>query len=335
MMNTAQVVKLTNNNVYDEIMSYVNLARHSDNTKKSYETGVRDFFRLIREKDIEHLTWEDLNIKKKDVEHFRTKLKENGASNTTINNKVASLRGLYYDLASNDHKLSIDFFKGIKKLPDDTDSYDVFTTSEVEDLVYYASQERKNGEMKANLIKFAVDTSIRQEAITKLKWTDFEITEDDEVKINAIDKGNVVFKASIHKSFYNDLLKTKTNDEYVFDININTLKSMMPRLIKKLDNTEGRNLSFHSLRKTGITFKYNFTKDIKVAQKAANHKDPSLTIKTYVDDVDYGVLGFYSLQENTTESKLRKLTKDQFNQLLDHLDTDILLRLEKKAKELF
>lgn len=328
------VYKLNKNNVYDEIQNFLKLAHYSLNTKDVYERGIRDFFSVIRKKQIEHLTWEDVQIKKKDIEMFRTILKEHGNTNTTINNKVAGLRRLYYELASNEHDVNIEFFKAIKKLPDDTNSYDAFTLSEVEELVQYASREKFQGKMKANLIMFGVDTCIRMDALLNLKWSDFELMDNEEVKINAIDKGNKYFRAKIHYKFYQELLECKSNDTYVFDINKNTLKSLIPRIVDKLENTQGRNLTFHSLRKTGITFKYRYTGDIKVAQKAANHADPSLTFKTYINDVDYGVLGYYSLQEEQDDI-LNTLTRSQLLQLINSLDTDLMIRLCNKAQDLF
>ncbi|MGM9987368.1 MAG: tyrosine-type recombinase/integrase [Bacillaceae bacterium] len=322
--------------VYNEFISYINMAHLSENTKKTYSTGIRDFFREIKNKEIEHLTWDDLNIKKKDVEAFRTKLKEKGQSNNTINNKVAGLRGFYNELASNDYDVNTKLFAGLKKLPDDTDSYDPFTVEEVLRLSELALEEQRKGINKSKFILFCLDTCIRKTAALNLKWSDLEVLEDsEEVKINAIDKGNKDFRAKIHYDFYKELLTLKGNSEYVFDLTKDSVDKMMPRLIQKLNTNTERNLVFHSIRKTGVEFKYRYTGDIKVAQKAANHVDPSLTFKTYIDSEDYGVYGAVSKSKDNKESILNTLNHEQLMTLLGNLDTDLLLRVEKKAKELF
>lgn len=337
------VVKLhVNQGVYDEFIAFINLARHSDNTKNTYETGIRDFFRVIKKKEMEHLTWDDLMINKKNVESFRTILKENDLTHSTINNKVAGLRRFYYELASNDipefneRKIQVDFFKGIKKLPENVESYDPFTVDEVLILSEMALNEQRKGINKSKFILFCLDTCIRKKAALNLKWSDFEVQgANEEVKLKAVDKGNKDFRAKIHYDFYEDLLILKNDSEYVFNLTVDEVNKMMPRLIEKLNADSKRNLVFHSIRKTGVEFKYRYTGDIKVAQKAANHTDPSLTIKTYVDDVDYGVYGAVSKGRDNQDNILDNLNLEQLQMLMKNLDTDLKLRVEKKAKELF
>lgn len=329
------LAKLNENSIYDEFLGFINLAHYSEHTKKTYETGIRDFFRVIKGKEVEHLTLTDIAIKKKDVEKFRTILKEKGNSNNTINNKVAGLRKFYYELAGNEYDIKVEFFKSIKKLSDDTDSYDPFTVEEVLQLAQLALKEKHKGIIKSNFILFCLDTCIRKGAALNLKWSDFEVVNDKEVKINAVDKGNKDFRAKINYDFYKELLNMKNDSNFVFDITMSSIDVMMPRLIKKLDTNPDRNLAFHSIRKTGIDFKYRYTGDIKVAQTAANHSDASLTIKTYISNQDYGVLGAVSKAKENNVSILPNLSKDQYIELLSQLDTDLLLRLEKKAEELF
>ena len=337
------VVKLhVNQGVYDEFVSFINLADHSDNTKTTYETGIRDFFRVMKKKEMEHLRWEDLKINKKSVQTFRTILKDNGLTHSTINNKVAGLRRFYYELASNDIKefkdlnMQVEFFKGIKKLQENVESYDPFTVDEVLTLAEMAMEEQRKGINKSKFILFCLDTCIRKTAALNLKWSDFEVQgANEEVKLKAVDKGNKDFRAKIHYDFYKDLLELKNDSEYVFNLTVDEVNKMMPRLIKKLNADSKRNLVFHSIRKTGVEFKYRYTGDIKVAQKAANHTDPSLTIKTYVDGADHGIYGAVSMSRNTEENILDNLNLEQLQLLMKNLDTDLKLRVEKKAKELF
>lgn len=335
MNMNAKVVKLNENSVYDEFKHFINLAHHSENTKLAYEKGIRDFFQFHLGKDLEFLTWEDVKIKKRDVEKFRTELKSQGLTNTTINNKIAGLRKFYIELSANDYDVKADFFRAIKALGNDTKSYGFFTIEEALSLASWAEQEKHNGKVKSLFLLFCLDTCIRKDAALNLKWNDFQVINETEVQINAIDKGNKDFRAKIHRAFYDQLLTIKTDSERVFNVTKSSIDAMMPRLIKKLNTNPQRNLTFHSLRKTGVEFKYRYTGDIKVAQKAANHEDSSLTFNTYIDTEDYGVLGAISLNYNQDKNILDELSNEQLRELLDGLDNDLLLRLNKIAKEKF
>lgn len=327
--------KLRDHYVYDDIIAFLNLAHYSYNTKLSYEKGIRDFFREIKNKDIEHLTQDDIPIIKKEVELFRTLLKERGYSNNTINNKVAGLRRLYTEFKANKYNVDVDFFSIIKALPSDTDSYDPFTIDEAMQLYELALDEIHDGEIKSKFILFCLDTCIRKSAALKIKWSDFKVINEKEVRIIAIDKGNKDFRAMIHYDFYKELLELKDDSELVFNLKLSTVDKMISRLVTKLNVDSERNLTFHSLRKAGIEFKYRYTGDIKVAQKAANHSDFSLTFNTYVSTEDYGVMGAVSLLHKNEESILNQLSFEELKKLMNSLEPDIFLRVEKMAREMF
>ena len=335
---TAQVIKLTTNSVYEDIMEFVNLAHHSTNTKISYEKAIRDFFRVIKGKEIGHLVVTDLEIKKKDVERFRSILQEEGLSNATINNRVAGVRKLYYELVANDYKLNVEFFKSIKKLDENTNSYGFFTEQEVDELRELALKEKFDGEVKSYFLAFCAETSIRKSAALSLKWSDFEVMNMKEVRINVIDKGNKDFRAVIAYDFYLDLLKIKGDSDKVFNLTVPTIDKMMVRLVDKLGVDPSRNLTFHSLRKTGVEYKFNASgRDIRVAQKAANHSDKSLnvTVGTYLTKDDYGVKGMISRQYEKEENIIDNLNLEQIKKLLESLDDNTKHIINIKANELF
>ena len=335
------------NPVYKEFLGFINLAHHSNNTKTNYETGIRDFFREIKHKEMEYLTWDDVKITKKDVQIFRTKMKDKGLTNNTINNKVAGLRSFYYELSSNDleefekRNINVEFFKGLKKLPNDSKKYDFFTVDEVLLLSNLALQEQRDGKIKRLFILFAADTSIRKESILNLKWSEFIVSNEEEtVDIVTIDKGDKEYQATISLENYTVLLENKKEgiDRVFHQLTVDKVNKMMPRLVARLNIKDNRKLVFHSLRKTGVQYKYDITKDIKVAQEAANHSDSSLnvTVGTYLHRKKNKVLGFVSEMSMRKEDVLGNLDEEQLKYLIKNLDDmDVILKLEKKAKELF
>lgn len=335
---TAQVIKLNVNYVYDDIMEFINLAHHSKNTRTSYEKGIRDFFRVIKKKEIEHLDINDLDIKKKDVERFRSILQGEGFSNSTINNKVAGVRKLYYELVANEYKLNVDFFKAIKKLNENTNSYGFFTEDEIFKLIELAKNEKRKGLIKSLFLSFCAETCIRKEAALQVKWSDFTILNNNDVGIIAVDKGDKEYKAVISYDFYKELLKIKCESDKVFDLTVPTVDAMMLRLKNSLNIDPSRNLTFHSLRKTGVNYKFEASgRDIKVAQVAANHSDKSLnvTIGTYTKKDDFGKKGLISKQYEKSDDFFNNLNLEEIKELLNSLDENTKVKINNKTIELF
>ena len=338
---TAQVLNFTlENSVFEDIMGYINLSHHSENTKKTYERGIRDFFLRLEtvKKDIEHLTINDLKIKKKDVEKFRNILQEEGISNSTINNKVAALRGLYTELKANEYDLETDFFKAIKKLDENTNSYGFFTQSEAFELIELAKKERQKPMIKSMLISFALETCIRLTAALSTKWSDFIVDGTNDVKLTVIDKGNKDYRAVVSYEFYKDLLTLRGDSEFVFDLEATNVDKMMQRLRKKLNIDPKRNLTFHSLRKTGVEFKFKHNgRDIRIAQQAANHspKSVSVTIRDYLTKDDYGVKGIISNSYKKEEvNAWDNLNLEELKTALNNLDehTKKLINMQMKNR---
>lgn len=334
---TAQVLNFPlDNSVFEDIMGYINLGHHSDNTKVAYEKGIRDFFSLVIKKEIEYLTIADLKIKKKDVEKFRNILQEDGIANSTINSKVASLRGLYTELKANEYDLDVDFFKAIKKLDENPNSYGFFTQSEALELIELAKKEKRKPEIKSMLVSFTLETCIRLSAALSVKWSDFIVDGVNDVKLSVIDKGNKDYRAVVSYEFYKDLLKLKSDSDFVFDLSPTNIDKMMQRLRIKLNIDPNRNLTFHSLRKTGVEFKFNQNgRDIRVAQQAANHSPKSLnvTVGTYLTKDEYGVKGIISNSYEKQENLLDNLSLEEIKQVLKSLDDSTKQLINQKVLE--
>ena len=78
-MNTQKVVQLYDNKLYDDIMIFLNeMGVESEHTRKAYETDLRQFFKLIKGKELEHLTLEEVQLRKNEVEKFKQILLDNG-----------------------------------------------------------------------------------------------------------------------------------------------------------------------------------------------------------------------------------------------------------------
>lgn len=324
------------NELYNDIILFIERKGiKSKNTASSYLTDIKDFFRIIKNKEIEELDIHDLKIRFEDFENYILELDDMGLMGSTINRKVATMISfLKYLSGFSNYKNIIDtsYFKNIDKLPDNSRGYDVLTKEEIEQMANLAKKEREKGLIKYYLILFSADTCIRQSAILKLKWSDFKDM-GHEVEITGVDKGNKYFKSKISKNFYNELLQLKNEkNDYVFDISKRTISRMMERLKKKMD-FGSRYITFHSFRKSGITFIWNLTKDPLAVMNAGNHSSFDTT-KIYIQEDNYGAIGMFSSSNIINLDIFKNMTREELLNLIYNARKDIQITLALKAKEM-
>ncbi|MGG3920459.1 tyrosine-type recombinase/integrase [Geobacillus thermodenitrificans] len=334
-MNTQKVIPLYDNKLYDDIVIFLNeMGVESEHTRKAYETDIRQFFKLIKGKELEYLTLEDIQLKKRDVELFKQILLENGMARSTINRKISAVRSLLENLKANDWNVNTNFFKKVKWLKTQDNKYGILDVHEVWEMARLAREkEREYKELKYYFILFALDTCLRKQAILKLKWSDFEEVEDG-VIVHAIDKGNKEFRQKISKEFYNELLSIKREgEERVFPISVDSINDMVCRLKKLMNIPEERNITFHSIRKAGVTFQYRITGDLTQAMKAAGHSNPIVTMR-YLDLRDYGVTGAVSFGNKIDEELYKKVTHEELIKAIENCPKDLQLILNIKLNEI-
>lgn len=333
------VVKINNEstNIFEQITTFLkNKGRNSESTRKAYEKDIRRFFRIIKNKEIEHLTKEDIQITLDDFEEFIDIMYESDKyNNKTINRNNIAVKVLLKYLYSKHliEDISYIIANQVQKLPETKNKYDAYTLEEVFQFAELVKNDEK-GMIKHYLILFSVDTCIRKSAILKLKWKDFKVKEDD-VLVTAIDKGNKDYRPKISKEFYKELLKIKeiSESEYVFNVSKPAIQRMVEKFNKTID-TGNRYLVWHSIRKCGGTFAFRRTNDILHTQKILNHSDPSVT-QDYIADEDYGFTGAVSSKNEVDVDIIHALTHEEMIQLFDGCDQQTKLLLALKAKEKF
>lgn len=330
-MLTEKVVKLDNTKVYEQILKFLdNHQYNSSGTTSAYRTDIKLFFNIIKKKEIEFLTIEDIQLTLDDFEDFIKYLydwtDEKGDKryvNKSINRKVTAVKGLVEYLAAKKLIDDITYLPLIKFLPETTKHYGALEAHEVFKMAELALDERRNGEIKRLLILFSLDTCIRKTALLNLKWSNF-IEKEDEVIVQGVDKGNKHFRESISKEFCEELKSIKTNDsDYVFNISSKAVDRMFARLrddVMKIPKE--RNIVFHSIKKAGVTFRYRMTGDILEAQRAAKHSRLDTT-RIYLSEEDYGSMGAVS-----SRGKLDM-------ELYKKVENEVLIRAIEKCKKDF
>lgn len=293
-MLAENVVRMNNNQLFDDIEAFLNeLEVHSKGTRISYESDIRKFFRTLKNKEIEHLTIDDLTFKKKDIINYRKYLMDElELSNNTINNKITSVKSMY-DFLSSEYEVNANVFN-IKTLKVQSNPYGSLSQTEAERMAEVAYEtEREDGYLKKMLILFAVRSSFRKNEILNVKWSDFEEEKGVYKVKTVVGKGQKQNTTAISAKLYNQIFELKEmnkgrkwsgDPEIVFQISPAAIDKMMARLREKMGIPKERNVVFHSFRGIAIDFSLEMSNgNITEAAIHANHSSTATTFKHYVN----------------------------------------------------
>jgi integrase len=342
-VNAAKIVKLNENSVFDQVEMFLNKKGYrSERTKVSYETDIKRFFKITRNKEIKHLTEHDVQITLDDFENFINTMynrkHENGEryyNNKTINRNITVARGILEYLHGKKIIKDISYFKLIDYLPETKNPHGVLSVDEVYQMANWAgTEESHKKQIKHFIILFSLDTCARLSECLSLKWSYFE-EKEDRVQVKMIGKGNKDFRPSISKEFYNNLLSIKSEEsDSVFPISKDAITDMMERYREYFNIPKERRIVFHSIRKAGAMFQYRISgNDIMQAKKALNHSSVTTT-QVYLDDTDYGLLGAVSSANNDMEL-YKKVSHEELIKALDNCNNDLKIILNMRIHESF
>jgi integrase len=353
MLPNEKVSELKNYEVYEDIMAFLDefdqksndkrQNRNSNgksNTRVSYEKNIYEFFKLVLNKEIEYLTDDDLqSIKKRDVIAYRKVLQENGNSNSTVNQKMASVKSCFKFL-NGEHGINPAIFE-LKRLDENTKHYGILNQTEAELFAEAALEEREKPFLKKMLILTAIRTSFRIDELLNLKWGSFEEV-DGVYKVSVIGKRGKLVTNAISAKLYNQLLELKEinketvwngDPELVFQIRELAITKMMDRLRKKLGIDENRNVVFHSFRKVAINWELDATGDVRKAAQQGNHSNIETTYKNYIDHTrDYTQSAGVRMDEELDLVFLDNLSLDDFKEFIQQGDYKLQFEIQKFAK---
>lgn len=336
-MLSEKVIPIRNNEVYEQIEKWFKKLNYkSEDTMTSYKSDVKRFFKIMRDgKELYMLDKKDVQVTMDEIEEFIAILKDGGKlNNKTINRNITAVKEMLKYLKSKKIVYDISDIDLVEQLPIKKNKYGILSHDEVKALIELAKQEREKPFIKSKLIEFAFDTCIRLDAILKIKWNDFVELENDNIKINGVDKGNKEITAQIKKWFYEELMILKNDmSEYVFDINEKTIANMMSRLTKKMNIDPNRKIVFHSLRKAGAQYQWERTHDILHVQKILNHSSPTIT-QDYLEVEDYGAIGAISSMRDIDEDDFEKVSHSDLINAIRLLPKGTKLMIDLKLNEL-
>lgn len=308
-------------------------SKGSKHTERNYRSRINRFLKHVYEKTIDTVTFEELDLM--DYDSFTQYIDSfEEVKNNTINNHMSAVKELLRDLKGrNLLRSDIAYLDSIKPENNDGKEIEYMSVDVVERYISEAGRELHNAEAKQKLIMLAADQGLRLEALLNLSWGSF-MPRENGVVLTGYDKGNKKFTKVISYYVYEDLLKLRKEasiDSKVFSpLSPKNVTDMMIRIKVNL-GYEDISYSFHSLRKSAGTWVYRYTNDILEAQKALGHDNLNNT-QIYVKNLDYGVMGMFSLRNHDSEA-YKKLSHEELLDVLDTLSGDFLHVLNAKIQQ--
>lgn len=300
--------------------------QNSQNTRETYERAIRDFFRTMRNKELENLVESDLIFTKPQIETYQTNLKKHYKS-ATVNNKISALKKCYMKLEDYGFDVKASWFNLERYNEYDKESYDALTHQEVIDVINLVSKTRKGFE-KALLIRVAYATAFRKTAIKNLKWTDL-INRDGQWFLKALDKGNKWDYKKISDDLYNELMKQKdlVGGEKIFQLTNKSINKMM-NYIRENMNFGERNITFHSFKKSSIKEVALLTNyDLKAMQRQGNHANITTTLNDYMAEKSLDELVIVDTNYRVPLEKFDELSKEELLNMIKNADRNIQIKL--------
>jgi site-specific recombinase XerD len=333
MAKLGNVVQLNNNeakNVWSTIHTYLlRKGQDSENTRKTYERAIRDFFKTMRNKELEELLEEDLVFTKEQAERYQVSLKEH-YKGTTVNNSITAIKECYEKLEDNGFNVKASWFKLDRYDEHDKVSYGSLTHDEVCKIIELVSDTRKGYE-KALLVRLAYATAFRKESLLQAKWTDI-INIDGQWYMKVLGKGNKWSHKKLTTELYDELMehKERMSGEKIFELTDKTVSKMMNYIRENMDFGD-RKIVFHSLKKASLNEINIITGgDLKAIQAHGDHADIRTTLNDYLDKKKIEDLIAVDVNAHVPIEKFDELSKDELVSLLKGMDRNTQIKLLQK-----
>lgn len=317
-------------NVYATILTFLTRkGQDSENTKKTYERAIRDFFKTMRGKELKDLVEGDLIFTKEQIESYQVALKEQ-YKGTTVNNSMTAIKECYEKLESNQFNVSSSWFNVDRYDEHDKESYDTLTHEEVLEIIDLVSKTRK-GKEKSLLVRLAYATAFRKDTLLTMKWN--QIVEiDGQWYAKVLGKGNKLSHKKISDDLYNTLMefKAETGRDKIFQLTEKTVQKMM-NYIRENMNFGDRKIVFHSFKKASINEVNIITGgDLKAMQQHGDHSNVSTTLNDYMARKNLEDLVTVDINTRIPLEAFEELSKGDLINLINSMDRNTQIKMLKK-----
>lgn len=334
MVNAENVIQFNtkdDKNVFNCIGTFLKrIGQNSENTKKTYEKAIRDFFKVMRNKDIENLIESDLIFTKPQIETYQTNLRESYKS-STVNNRISALKKCYVKLEDYGFDVKSSWFILDRYIEHDKESSDRLTHEEIINIINFLTNTRV-GHQKALLVRLAYATAFRKESLSNMKWSDISQREDIWM-VKVLGKGNKWDYKKISNDLYDELMLLKEDSkgrDKIFTLTTKTINKMLNDIRTKFD-FGSRKITFHSLKKSSINEVALITNyDLKAMQRQGNHANVTTTLNDYMAEKSLDDLVIVDINHHVPVDKFDELSKEELINLIKNVDRSIQIKLLQK-----
>lgn len=336
MLANEKVTKLHDDGTYENFLRFIErCSKKSESTGKSYERAIKKFFTLIKGKDPNHLTKQDLDLSLDDFEDFQRVLKRAGISGKTINHDVSAVREFIKYLT---YKKFINYDIGYLMLiisepevPNQHAVMDIETFDQVIDYMKVMPRLRER-DMKIALFKLSLETCARLDECLSLTWDKVKDNKNGTATISFKGKGNKYYSREIPYGLHQELLNIKVEgEERVFKTSTNSISDLIIKLREKFELDE--TIKFHSIRKAGAMNAYVLTNDIDYVRRLLNHSDIKTT-QIYLGIQDHGLVGVISMRENVIDDLYKFATNDELERAIESLPKSLQMKINHELNKI-
>lgn len=313
----------------------------SESTITAYKQHLNHFTNSIFRYDFRFLSLEDLQTINTDtvIRYKGILIKQKLASNT-INPRLSALRTFlgymkFRKLTDYDASADVKYIGNVQKK---VKHYDTIPMQAVEQLIEILKKERYLKKEKEWFVKLAVETGLRTKEILNLKQSSFQLLSDgmhvliksDE---DSIGKGNRDWKELIHIDFFYEMKEDFfTESDNLFTMDESTIRKCIQKKLKQLGYNG--NFTNHSLKRTAVINTMDFTKDPRAAQAKGKHANMKTTFDNYIDAVEYGATGYYSMQHKIQKDYISEATHEELLKAIDGLEPNMILLIQAQLQKL-
>lgn len=335
MSAAANIIRLkTAETVFDLIHAYIESSGiDSENTRISYETDIKCFFKTMLNKEVDDLTFDDLHFKNYEIEQYKALMTKQYAG-STVNRRLSTMKGLYNFLVANEVDVNEKAFN-VKNVKHTVESYGVLSPEEGFEMVERVKKQRK-GEVKSAMIHTALLTSFRLTALVEATWDCLSWCDKGYWTMTLTDKGQEVNTMPITDELYEQLLLIRTDSKRMFPLDRKTCQRMIKTLADEMGIAESRNITFHSLRKVAINFAFDVENDIRMAVRQGNHKNPATTVMHYMKrQEDLSNMPGMVMGKDLDVSMFECLSKEELIRIIYQADRNTQRKLLKIAEDTY
>lgn len=320
------------------------LEAKSENTRKAYDMKVKEFFKLVIDKEPSKITEEDLNDLTYPIVYanYIRVMKDRGIKEKTINGYIVRVRSYLtaleradiFDINFSKLKDNVLYSGDLNK--SDGGHNEAISTSELKKLEEWLVSEKEDGMKYATLADFLFHTAVRITATMKIKWQDFDVYESPYgntfAKLVVYDKGNKRNEKDIPVEHFYNLQESMgydgTDEALVFE---GIAVSRFRKYLQEFSGIVGHNITPHSFKVGSATTLYNRTKDIFKVSKFLDHESIATTQEYLRENPNPNESGIAILYSTSNPTDYQHLTKEQLIAIISkHADIADTISVEAR-----